>query len=62
VSVGPQGDTESPGESEIGELEVSLLVNEEVLGLEVAMEDAVRVEVVDSFDELVSLLRAEEAR
>lgn len=55
MSVGPERDSERACESKVGELEVPLLVDEEVLRLEVAVEDAVRVEVVDAFDELVSL-------
>ena len=40
VSVGPQRDSESPCESEIGELEVTLLVDEQVLRLEIAVKNA----------------------
>lgn len=55
VSVGAKRDSKRAGESKVGELEVTLLVDEEVLGLEVAVEDAVSVEVVHSLDELVRL-------
>lgn len=56
MRVRPQGNAESPGESEVGELEVAVLVNEQVLGLEIAVQNAVGVEVVDTLDELVRLL------
>lgn len=55
MRVGTEGDTKSARKSKIGQLEVSFLVDEEVLGLEVAVKDAVRVEVVNSSDELVRL-------
>lgn len=62
VRVSPQGDSESPSESEVGELEVTLLVDEEVLGLKIAVKNAVGVEVVNSLDELIGLLKGWKAR
>ena len=39
------GQTEGPSEPEISELDDSVLVNEQILRFEVAVEDAVRVAV-----------------
>jgi hypothetical protein len=58
MRVRPQRDSKRPREPEIGELEVSFLVNEQVLRLEIAMQDAMRVEIIDAFNELVSLIGA----
>lgn len=52
MGVGAQRDAECAGESKVGELEVALAVDEEVLGFEIAMQDAVGVQVVDALDEL----------
>lgn len=56
MGVRPQRDAKGAGETKIGKLEVALLVNEEVLGLEVAVEHSVRVAVVQALDELVAEL------
>lgn len=55
MSISPQGNAKRPRESKVGQFEVALFVDQEVLRLEVAVEDAVRVEVVDAADELVGL-------
>ena len=47
------GDTEGPCKTEIGELELALLVDEEVLGFEVSVEDAILVAEGDAPKELV---------
>jgi hypothetical protein len=52
VSVGPERDSERPSETEIGELEVSVLVDEQVLRLEISMQDSVSVAIVEAFDQL----------
>jgi hypothetical protein len=52
VGVGPQRDTKGSGETEIGELEVSILVDEQVLRLEISMEDSVGVAVIETFNQL----------
>jgi len=52
VGVGAKGDAEGAGETEIGELEVSILVNKKVLGLEVAVKNTVGVAVADAVAEL----------
>lgn len=52
MGVCAQRDTKGAGETEIGELEVALLVDEEVLGLEVAVQDAVGVAVLDAVAKL----------
>ena len=53
MGVGPQGHAKRAGQTKVSKLEVSLLVNEKVLGLEVTVQDAVRVAVLDARDELV---------
>lgn len=53
MGVGAEGDAEGTREAEVGEFEVAFFVDEEVLGFEVAVEDAVGVAVADAFDELV---------
>jgi hypothetical protein len=60
VRVGTKRNSERAGESKVGELEVAFFVDEEVLGLEVAVKDAVGVEVIDAVDELVGLLQVGE--
>lgn len=52
VGVCAQRNTKGAGKTEIGELEVALLVNEEVLGLEIAVQDAVGVAVLDAIAKL----------
>lgn len=52
MGVGAEGNTESARETKISELEVSLLVDEQVLGLQVAMKDAMSVAVSDTGAEL----------
>jgi hypothetical protein len=53
VSVGAQRDTKGSSQTKIGELEVALLVDEQVLRLQVAVQDAVRVAVADAGAQLV---------
>ena len=48
MGVGAEGDAEGASEPEIGEFEVAFTVDEEVLGFEVAMKDAVGVAVADT--------------
>lgn len=52
MGVGAERDTECASETEIGELEVAFLVDEQVLGLEVTVEDAVGVAVAGALEEL----------
>jgi len=52
VGVGPERDTEGSSETEICELEVTVLVDEQVLRFEISMEDSMSVAVVESLDEL----------
>jgi hypothetical protein len=52
VSVRPERDAKRSGEPKVGELEVAVLVDEQVLGLEIAVEDPVGVAVVEALDEL----------
>jgi hypothetical protein len=54
VGVRPQGDAKGTSETKVGKLEVALLVDEEVLGLKVAVEHAVSMAVVEALDELVA--------
>lgn len=53
VGVGAERDTEGSCQTEVSELEVALLVDEQVLGLQVAMKDAVGVAVADTGAQLV---------
>ena len=49
------GQTEGPSEPEISELDDSVLVNEQILRFEVAVEDAVRVAVENALEDLVEV-------
>lgn len=53
VREGVDGDAKGTGETEIGEFELAFVVDEQVLGLEVAVEDTVFVAKGDSLEELV---------
>jgi len=53
VCVGPDGDSKGPGEPKVGQLEGAVLANEEIVGLEVAVEDAACVAVVNALEHLV---------
>lgn len=53
MSVCPQRDTERPSQSEICELQVSFRVDEEILRLQIAVQDAMCVAVVKAFHELI---------
>lgn len=48
-----EGDREAAGESEVGDFEVSVLVDEDVLRLQVAVDDAVRVADEQSGEDLL---------
>lgn len=52
MSVGSQRNTERPRQTKVRQLEVTLSVDQKVLGLQVSMEDAVAVAVPDALDEL----------
>ena len=52
VCVGTERDTECAGQTEISQLQVALLVDEQVLRLEITVQDAVGVAVAGSFEEL----------
>ena len=56
VSVGAERDTKSASQTKIGQLQVALLVDEQVLWLEVAVQDAVGVAVARALEELESEL------
>lgn len=56
MGVGAEWDAESTGETEVADLEVAVFVDEKVLGLEIAVQDAVGVAVADSEEELVAEL------
>ena len=53
VGVGADGEGEGAGEAEVGELDGAAVVDEQVLRLEVAVEDAVRVAVRDARQQLL---------
>ena len=52
VSVGAERNTEGASETKIGQLQVALLVDEQVLRLEVAVQNAVGVAVASALEEL----------
>ncbi len=52
VSVGVHGDLEGAGETEVGDLEGVVVLEEDVGGLQVAVNDAVAVAEVETFEEL----------
>jgi len=55
VCEGAAGDTECPGESEVGELDAAMNVNEEILRFEIAMDHSVAVAVRQSLQQLVQV-------
>lgn len=52
MCVRPQRDAERTRETKVGQLEVAVAVDEQVLRFEVTVKDAMRVEVIDALDEL----------
>jgi len=56
VGVCPERNTKRARKAKVAQLEVAFLVDEEVLGLEIAVKDAVGVAVVQALDELVAEL------
>lgn len=56
VGIGAERDTKGTGETKVGELEVTFAVDEKVLRLQVAVEDAVCVAVVKTANELIGEL------
>lgn len=53
MSISTQRDTKRPRQTEITNLEITRLVDQQILRFEVSMEDTVAVAVVETFDELV---------
>lgn len=53
VGEGVDGDSEGSGKTEIGELQLAFVVDEEVLGLQVAVQDSVRMAEVNALEKLV---------
>ena len=62
MGICPKGDAERACEAKVGELEVAVLIDEQVLRLEVAVENAVRVKVVAALYKLVRLRRVQGGR
>jgi hypothetical protein len=56
VSVGSKGDSESASETKVGEFEITISVDEQVLRLEITVKDSMGVEVMYAFDELECLV------
>lgn len=52
MSVRPQGHTKGPSKTEIRQFQVAVLIDEKILRLEVAVEDAVGVAVPDALNQL----------
>ena len=53
MRVGPDGDPEGPGQPKVCQLDDPVDVDQEVLGLQVAMEDAVGVAELDTLQNLI---------
>ena len=53
MCVGTHWDTEGPAESKVGNLDGSLVVDEQVLGFEVTVDDTARVHEHDALQDLV---------
>jgi hypothetical protein len=53
MGIRAHGDANSSRQAKISELEAAVLVNEQILGLQIAVQDAVGVTKVQSLDELV---------
>lgn len=52
MGVGAQRHTERAGQAKIGQLEIAILVNQQILGLQVTMQDPVGVAVADALAQL----------
>lgn len=52
VRIRPERDAECAGETKVGKLQVAVLIDEQVLGLQVTVENPVRVAVIEPLDEL----------
>ena len=52
MGVSPEGNTECACQTKIGQLEVTLTVNQQVLGLQIAVQNAVAMAVADTLNEL----------
>lgn len=53
MSQGLDGETEGSGQAKVSNLEGSSLINEQILRLEIAMDDAPRVAVIESIAKLI---------
>ena len=53
VSISTQRDTKRPRQTEITNLEITRLVDQQILRFKVSMKNTVAVAVVETFDELV---------
>lgn len=55
MCISAQRDIEVPGETEIGQLDVSTTVQEKVLWLEISMQNAICMAVVDGLKQLIQV-------
>jgi hypothetical protein len=55
VSVAPQRDTKGTCKTKVGQFQGAVLVNEEVLGFQVPVQDPARVAVIKAFNQLVEI-------
>jgi len=55
VGVDPDGNPEGPSETKVGQFDDSFVVDEEVLGLQVPVEDSATVAEVDALQDLVQV-------
>jgi hypothetical protein len=55
VGVASQRDTKGTCKTKVGQFQGAVLVNEEILGFQVPVQDPARVAIVKAFDELVEI-------
>ena len=55
MSVTPHWNTERASQPEVGELDVSAAVDEQILRLQIAMQNAVRMNITHSVEQLTSV-------
>lgn len=54
MGVSSERDAESSSETKIGNLELSVLVNQQILGLHIAVKNSVRVQIVNAAHHLTT--------
>lgn len=63
MGVNPDRNTEGPGQAKVCQLDHPLVVNQEVLGLQISVEDSTTVTKIDTLQNLVEVaLKSEEGK